>query len=64
MSGNFNDELTEGTYPVVDANPDMVSDFEEIKAIAESSENGKSIQIIDARPAGRWTGANPEPRAG
>lgn len=42
----------------------MISSFEEMKDIAQSSDNGKKIQIIDARPHGRWTGKDPEPRLG
>ena len=51
-------------YPTVDLDHSMISTFEEIKAIAESDVNGKKVQIIDARPSGRWLGKDPEPRPG
>jgi len=51
-------------YPTVGLDHSMISTFEEIKAIAESDVNGKKVQIIDARPSGRWLGKDPEPRPG
>lgn len=51
-------------YPVVEPDHSMISSFEEIKGIAQSNANGKKIQIIDARPNGRWAGRDPEPRPG
>ena len=51
-------------YPAVDIDRSMISTFQEIKAIAESDANGKKVQIIDARPNGRWLGKDPEPRPG
>lgn len=51
-------------YPAVEPDHSMISSFEEIKDIAQSDANGKKIQIIDARPNGRWLGKDPEPRPG
>ncbi|RPB28653.1 thiosulfate sulfurtransferase [Terfezia boudieri ATCC MYA-4762] len=51
-------------YPVVVPNHGMISTFEEIKGIAQDNTNCKKIQIIDARPNGRWAGKDPEPRPG
>ena len=53
-------------YPVPSVNPDMVVKFAEVKDIAKDfgKEGGDGIQILDARPKGRWAGIDPEPRPG
>ena len=44
----------------VDVDPSRVASLDEMKGIVASGES----QIADARPAGRFTGEDPEPRAG
>ncbi|KAF8430281.1 Rhodanese-like domain-containing protein [Tirmania nivea] len=56
--------ISKTEYPAFEPNHGMISSFEEIKSIAQSNANGKKIQIIDARPNGRWRGKDPEPRPG
>jgi thiosulfate/3-mercaptopyruvate sulfurtransferase len=53
-------------YPVPELDGSKVVGFEEVKEIAENfSEKGSvGVQILDARPYGRWTGKEPEPREG
>ena len=53
-------------YPEPQINPDMVVKFAEVKQIAKDydKEDAEDIQIIDARPRGRWAGTAPEPRPG
>lgn len=53
-------------YEVVAPDPRMVADFEEVKVLAEMRlEGGKSdVQLLDARPGGRFKGVDPEPRPG
>ncbi|WP_312798403.1 3-mercaptopyruvate sulfurtransferase [Tianweitania sp.] len=56
------DELTPVAPCVfhVDPHPDRIASFEDMMGIVESGER----QIADARPAGRFTGKDPEPREG
>ncbi|CCX10360.1 putative thiosulfate sulfurtransferase [Pyronema domesticum] len=44
----------------------MVLDFEAVKKIAQEKLEGgaKKLQVLDARPNGRWAGKDPEPRPG
>ncbi|EAS29351.3 thiosulfate sulfurtransferase [Coccidioides immitis RS] len=51
-------------YQVDAYNPEMVVDFAEMKQIGEDygKEGADSVQVLDARPAGRWAGKSPEPR--
>ncbi|KAG0125305.1 Rhodanese-like domain-containing protein [Tuber indicum] len=50
-------------YPVTEPDLSLVSPFEEIREIAE--EGGREgVQILDARPQGRFLGSDPEPRPG
>lgn len=44
----------------------MVADFEEVKALAELRLGGgeSPVQLLDARPEGRFRGVEPEPRPG
>lgn len=53
-------------YPVPSVNPDMVVKFGEVKDIAKDfgKEGSDGIQILDARPTGRFAGKDPEPRPG
>lgn len=41
-----------------------VADFEEISNLLASGDYGKSVNLLDARPHGRWTGETPEQRPG
>lgn len=54
------------SYEVHDYNPKMVVHFEEMKEIAQDhgKEGSDGIQILDARPYGRWAGTAGEPRPG
>lgn len=53
-------------YPVPSYNTDMVVKFAEMKTIGYDygKEGSEEIQILDARPRGRWEGTQPEPREG
>lgn len=53
-------------YPVPSYNTDMVVKFAEMKTIGydHGKEGAEDIQILDARPKGRWEGKDPEPRPG
>ena len=53
-------------YPEPNLNPEMVVKFAEVKEIAKSfgKEGAEGVQILDARPSGRWAGTSPEPRPG
>lgn len=53
-------------YAEPQINPDMVVKFAEVKQIAKDydKEDAEDIQILDARPRGRWAGTAPEPRPG
>ncbi|PGG96925.1 hypothetical protein AJ79_09404 [Helicocarpus griseus UAMH5409] len=53
-------------YEVGDFNPAMVAHFAEMKEIAQDfgKEGSEGIQILDARPEGRFTGKDKEPRPG
>lgn len=52
------------TYPIQPLEEDRVASFEEVKEIAEDygKEGSEGVQILDARPEGRWSGRDPEPR--
>ena len=58
------EEQSKYTEPQI--NPDMVVKFAEVKQLAKDSnkEDAEDIQILDARPLGRWAGTAPEPRPG
>ena len=53
-------------YPVPSYNTDMVVKFAEMKTIGYDTgkEGSEEVQILDARPKGRWEGSDPEPRPG
>ena len=59
-------EEEKSNYPEPDVNPDRVVKFAEVKDIAKDfgKEGVEGIQILDARPRGRWAGLSPEPRPG
>lgn len=49
-------------YPINDINKKRVATYEDVLKIAKDKPS--NYQILDARPAGRFTGKDPEPRAG
>lgn len=53
-------------YPVPSIDPERVVKYAEVRDIAKDfkKEGSEGIQILDARPRGRWAGTDPEPRAG
>ena len=53
-------------YPTPQVDPEKVVKFAEVKDIAKDNgkEGAEEIQILDARPKGRWAGTAPEPRPG
>ena len=53
-------------YPTPQVDPEKVVKFAEVKNIAKDygKEGAEGIQILDARPKGRWAGTTPEPRPG
>jgi thiosulfate/3-mercaptopyruvate sulfurtransferase len=52
-------------YPVPALDARRVVAFDEVKRIAQDHLGaGSDVQILDARSAGRWSGAAPEPRPG
>ena len=65
-SGKDTSLISKSEYPVPTFNPEPVVNFREVKAIVKDhgKEGSDNIQIIDARSAGRFTGTEPEPRAG
>ena len=56
----------ESHYPVPNFNSDMVVRFAEMKQNAKDygEEGSDYMQVLDARPHGRWAGTDPEPRPG
>ncbi|KAL5596532.1 uncharacterized protein BROUX77_007216 [Berkeleyomyces rouxiae] len=56
------------TYPIPKLDEAKVATFEDVKKIASenatAAANAEGVQIIDARGTGRWSGRDPEPRAG
>lgn len=51
-------------YGTPEFQPDLVADFAQVKQIANQTTGSKDVQILDARPNPRFTGAAPEPRPG
>ncbi|KAI9865444.1 MAG: hypothetical protein M1813_002334 [Trichoglossum hirsutum] len=53
-------------YPAPDLDVSKVVAFDEVKDIAKDlgKEGAEGVQILDARPYGRWAGKDPEPRKG
>lgn len=52
-------------YPIPQLNESKVADFDQVREIAQdyNKEGSEGVQILDARPNGRFTGEAPEPRA-
>ena len=65
-SGDVPESMAPSDYPVPSFNPHPVVNFREIKSIGRDTgkEGADSIQIVDARTAGRFSGTEPEPRPG
>ncbi|KAH6885873.1 Rhodanese-like domain-containing protein [Thelonectria olida] len=55
-----------GPYPIPTAETQRVISFEEVKDTIrdQDKEGAEGVQILDARPLGRFTGEAPEPREG
>ncbi|CAJ2500182.1 Uu.00g030350.m01.CDS01 [Anthostomella pinea] len=53
-------------YPIPKIDEDKVASYEQVREVAEDSnkEGAEGVQILDARPPGRFTGKDPEPREG
>lgn len=64
--GEPKEEVDEVAYGRPELNRDMVVAFEEVKERVEEQgkEGAEEIQVLDARPEGRWKGTAPEPRKG
>lgn len=59
-------DVQKSEYPLPELNEKKVAGFEEVKGHAKDAnkEGAEGVQILDARPAGRWAGKDPEPRPG
>jgi thiosulfate/3-mercaptopyruvate sulfurtransferase len=64
-SGEFWDVDT-CPYPIPQFNASRLIEFDEVKEVVKdhNKEGAEGVQILDARPAGRWSGKDPEPRPG
>ncbi|KAJ4261522.1 hypothetical protein NW762_006949 [Fusarium torreyae] len=53
-------------YPIPSMEESRVASFEQVKEIAQdhNKEGAEGVQVLDARPHGRFTGEAPEPREG
>ncbi|KAI1407561.1 thiosulfate sulfurtransferase [Hypoxylon sp. FL1857] len=53
-------------YPIPQLDESKVATFEQVREVAldHNKEGAEGVQIIDARPNGRFTGKDPEPREG
>ncbi|KAI1334067.1 thiosulfate sulfurtransferase [Xylariaceae sp. FL0016] len=53
-------------YPIPKLSEDKVASYEQVREVAQdhNKEGAEGVQILDARPAGRFTGQDPEPREG
>lgn len=53
-------------YPIPSLDPGKVVKFAEMKDLAKdhNKEGREEVQVLDARPKGRWAGTDPEPRPG
>lgn len=53
-------------YPIPQFDETKVASFEDVKEIAQdyNKDGAEGVQVLDARPNGRFTGAAPEPREG
>ncbi|KAI1077626.1 thiosulfate sulfurtransferase [Whalleya microplaca] len=54
------------TYPIPKMDEDKVASYDEVREVAldYNKEGAEGVQILDARPNGRFTGKDPEPREG
>lgn len=54
------------TYPIPKFDEAKLATFEEVKEIAQdyNKDGSEGVQVLDARPAGRFSGEAPEPREG
>jgi thiosulfate/3-mercaptopyruvate sulfurtransferase len=64
-SGEFWDVDT-CVYPIPQFDASKLIEFQEVKEVVGdyNKEGAEGVQILDARPRGRWSGADPEPRPG
>lgn len=64
-SGEFWDVDT-CPYPIPHFDASKLIEFEEVREVAKdyNKEGAEGIQVLDARPEGRWSGKDPEPRPG
>ncbi|KAI1422595.1 Rhodanese-like domain-containing protein [Xylaria sp. FL1777] len=53
-------------YPIPQLDESKVASYEEVREVAQdyNKEGAEGVQILDARPSGRFTGVAPEPREG
>lgn len=53
-------------YPIPQLDAGKVADFDHVKEVAQdhNKEGAEGVQVLDARPNGRFTGKDPEPREG
>jgi thiosulfate/3-mercaptopyruvate sulfurtransferase len=53
-------------YQIPGLDASKVAEFEDVKEVAidHNKEGSEGVQVLDARPAGRWSGKEPEPREG
>ncbi|KAI9680360.1 MAG: hypothetical protein M1829_001246 [Trizodia sp. TS-e1964] len=58
--------VEETQYPPATLDIARVAAFDKVKEVARDhgKEGAEGVQILDARPYGRWAGTEPEPRAG
>ena len=59
-------QFERSSYPVPELDKNKVTGFEEVKtaALDHNKEGREDVQVLDARPEGRWKGTQPEPRPG
>ncbi|KAI9890137.1 MAG: hypothetical protein M1814_004418 [Vezdaea aestivalis] len=59
-------KVEEVQYPVPHLDASKVIGFADVKEIAKDNgkEGAEGVQVLDARPYGRWSGDDPEPRQG
>jgi len=64
-SGEFWDVDT-CVYPIPQFDASRLIEFEEVREVAKdyNKEGAEGVQILDARPYGRWSGKDAEPRPG
>ena len=59
-------QFDRSNYPLPKLDKSKVVDYDEVRIIAldHNKEGREEVQILDARPEGRWKGTDPEPRPG